>query len=221
MILNLVRHQQETLEDNYLLLTRLGQMWLFGISPDWPVFCHRQKPARVPLPLYPFDVQPYPPDQATLKKVAQLWSSSSLESPVNRSGGKAAPESAELPPPELKYQTLPGMGPDFLEDTETPFQAPRNDVEQKIAGIWEEFLGFKRISIHANFFHLNGDSLSATQVVARIKDLYPIEVQLQEFFENPTIAHLAELVKKRLIEKIKNLSPAEKLKLAGKSQTRS
>jgi acyl carrier protein len=98
-----------------------------------------------------------------------------------------------------------------------PGQAPRNDVEKKIAGIWEEFLGIKRIGIHANFFHLNGDSLSATQVIARIKDSYPIEIQLQEFFETPTIVHLAELIKKRLIEKIKNLSPAEKLKLAGKS----
>jgi len=216
VILNLVRHQQETLDDNYLLLTRIGQLWLFGINPDWQAFYSHRKPNRVPLPLYPFDAQPYPPDQAVLQKVAQLWSPT-RESPVNRPGVPAVPEPGEQPQPGLKYQTLPGMDPDFLEETEIPFQAPRNDVEKKIAGIWEEFLGIKRIGIHANFFHLNGDSLSATQVIARIKDSYPIEIQLQEFFETPTIVHLSELIKKRLIEKIKNLSPAEKLKLAGKS----
>jgi hypothetical protein len=46
--------------------------------------------------------------------------------------------------------------------------------------------------------------------------MYPVEVTLHDFFEEPTIAHLAEVIKKLLIVKIKNLSPGERKRLASK-----
>ncbi len=96
------------------------------------------------------------------------------------------------------------------------YAAPRNDLEQGIVRIWQEFLGFEKIGIHDNFFHLNGDSLTATQLVSRLKEMYPVEIPLQDFFAEPTVAHLAEVIKKLLVERIKSLSPEAKKRLAKK-----
>ena len=89
-------------------------------------------------------------------------------------------------------------------------------MEQGIVRIWQEFLGFEKIGIHDNFFHLNGDSLTATQLVSRLKEMYPVEIPLQDFFAEPTVAHLAEVIKKLLVERIKSLSPEAKKRLAKK-----
>jgi len=102
-------------------------------------------------------------------------------------------------------------GPEsFVRENE--YVAPRNELEENMALIWREFLGFEEIGVYDNFFHLNGDSLTATQFITRLKDIYPVEVTLQDFYEEPTIDHLAKTVRKLLIEKIKSLSPGEKRK---------
>ena len=82
--------------------------------------------------------------------------------------------------------------------------------------IWEEVLGFKNIGIYDNFFNLSGDSLTATQLLSRLKELYGVELAVKDFFQQPTAAHLAQVVKKSLIEKIKNLSAEEKKRLAAR-----
>jgi acyl transferase domain-containing protein len=55
MVLNLVRHQEENIPDQYYLLKRLGQLWIYGVSPDWQRFYGREKRRRVHLPTYPFE----------------------------------------------------------------------------------------------------------------------------------------------------------------------
>ena len=49
-------------------------------------------------------------------------------------------------------------------DLQTPYVAPRNDVEQKLATIWQEMLGIDQVSVHDNFFELGGDSVKAIQI---------------------------------------------------------
>jgi amino acid adenylation domain-containing protein len=71
---------------------------------------------------------------------------------------------------------------------EANFVAPRNSVEEKIAEIWKEILALKQVGIHDNFFELGGHSLLATQIVSRLS------VTLQNLFENPTVAELAEII---------------------------
>lgn len=74
---------------------------------------------------------------------------------------------------------------------ERPFAAPRTSLEQRLAEIWRGVLGVERIGVSDNFFDLGGHSLSATRVVARIRDLFDIEVPLVRIFEQPSIAGLA------------------------------
>jgi hypothetical protein len=73
---------------------------------------------------------------------------------------------------------------------------PRGELEQLLAGIWAEVLRAERIGAHDNFFELGGHSLLATLAVSRIGEALAIEVPLRRMFEAPTIARLAELLRR-------------------------
>lgn len=72
---------------------------------------------------------------------------------------------------------------------------PRNAVEQTLAEIWAEVLEIdKPFGIHDDFFALGGHSLSAIQVMVRIKDNFNVELSVTSLFEATTITKLADLV---------------------------
>ncbi|MDZ8189312.1 MAG: beta-ketoacyl synthase N-terminal-like domain-containing protein [Nostoc sp. ChiSLP02] len=75
--------------------------------------------------------------------------------------------------------------------------APRNEVEQKVAEIWQELLGIKQVGIHDNFFELGGDSLTGVQVLSRLRTIYSIKLSVANLFEAPTIAEIASKLDKQ------------------------
>jgi len=77
-------------------------------------------------------------------------------------------------------------------DFERPYAAPRSPVEDQITQIWANALGLDRVGIHDDFLELGGDSLIATQVVARIWETFATEVPFETLFERPTVAALVE-----------------------------
>ncbi|HEX7773903.1 MAG TPA: amino acid adenylation domain-containing protein, partial [Pyrinomonadaceae bacterium] len=79
------------------------------------------------------------------------------------------------------------------ESTET-YVAPSNEVETLIAGVWADVLERERVSVTDDFFALGGDSLTATQVMARLFDVFHVDLGLRSLFESPTVAALAESV---------------------------
>ncbi len=68
---------------------------------------------------------------------------------------------------------------------------PRNPVEQCILEVWREVLNARNAGIQDNFFDLGGHSLTAMQVVARLRGLLDTEIPLSVLFESPTVAGLA------------------------------
>ena len=102
----------------------------------------------------------------------------------------------------------PNLGNDYV--------APRTPVEQSVANIWQQLLGIERLGIHDNFFELGGHSLLATQVISQLRKSFPIELPLRSLFlEYSTIAKLAELIEKMVMEKIEQLSQEEAQRLLG------
>jgi len=81
-------------------------------------------------------------------------------------------------------------------DLEGDFMAPRNPIEEALAGIWAEVLGLERVGTHDNFFELGGHSLKATQVISRVRDTLQVELPLRSIFETPTIAELSNSIEK-------------------------
>jgi acyl transferase domain-containing protein len=78
------------------------------------------------------------------------------------------------------------------------YTAPRNEVEETIAQVWQQFLGIQQIGIYDNFFELGGDSLLATQIISRLRKEFEVELPLYIFFETPIIFDQALIVEQRL-----------------------
>ncbi|WP_223632375.1 amino acid adenylation domain-containing protein [Corallococcus sp. EGB] len=74
------------------------------------------------------------------------------------------------------------------------FTAPRTPVEQLIADQWAELLKVERVGLTDNFFDLGGHSLIGTQVVSRLRELFGVELPLQQVFDAPTVELLAARV---------------------------
>ncbi|EJK88315.1 non-ribosomal peptide synthase [Rhizobium sp. AP16] len=75
--------------------------------------------------------------------------------------------------------------------------APRTDLERVIAGVWEEILGLAEVGVNEEFIALGGDSLLAARVVSRLQEeLDTNAVTLRALFRSPTIAELAEQLRK-------------------------
>jgi amino acid adenylation domain-containing protein len=100
---------------------------------------------------------------------------------------------------KVNRQELPAPDKARLENDRL-YVAPRNSTEDKIANIWTEILKLQRISIHDNFFDLGGHSLIVTQVISRLRDIFDVEIFVQQIFETPTIADLAVIVTQKLAE---------------------
>ena len=71
-------------------------------------------------------------------------------------------------------------------------------IDQTIAQSWADVLALPQVGNDVNFFALGGHSLTAIQCLARIREKLPVALSLSDFFENPTVAQQAELVRQRL-----------------------
>src|SRR5262249_60459128 len=94
---------------------------------------------------------------------------------------------------KIDHSALPAPDPDTPERVEA-FVAPRNDVERRLAGIWQQILSTERVGIHDVFFDMGGHSLRAVQLVSRLRRDFGMEIPLRAIFEKPTIAEQAELL---------------------------
>ena len=74
---------------------------------------------------------------------------------------------------------------------------PRNDLERELANLWSDVLAVSRVGIHDNFLDLGGHSLLAGKLIARISQVFIIEINFRDFFEHPTVAGLAEFLADR------------------------
>jgi len=70
----------------------------------------------------------------------------------------------------------------------------RSLIEQRLVNIWAGVLKIDCPGIHDNFFLLGGHSLAASQVVVRLRDEFQVDLPVESFFKNPTIAQLAKLI---------------------------
>jgi amino acid adenylation domain-containing protein len=76
--------------------------------------------------------------------------------------------------------------------------APRTPVEEALVRIWSEVLAQESVGVHHDFFSLGGHSLRAMQVLARIHDLFQVELPVRTVFDSPTVAELAQVLDREL-----------------------
>ncbi len=169
-------YEQDTVRSSLLAL--LGNLWTSGIPVRWETV-HTSLPRQIlPLPTYPFERESY-------------WIASGQHISCISPG---EPECEQQAPAEKK-RTRPGH-------LKTAYVAPGNELERQIATIWEELLGITPVGILDNFFALGGRSVLGMRMLARIYDLFEVDIILDQLFEIPTIAQLALYIEDFLIKEI-------------------
>jgi amino acid adenylation domain-containing protein len=78
--------------------------------------------------------------------------------------------------------------------SESAYVAPRNPVEEILVQILADLLAVPRVGVADRFFELGGNSLLATQVMARVFEAFGVHLQLRHFFESPTVEGVAAAI---------------------------
>ena len=158
------------------LLAAAGRLWLLGATLDWRGFQGDEKRRRIPLPTYPFERRRYWVERA----------------PARRSG--EAP-GAPTPAATLAVVDLPAPAASApaadRADRLSPYVAPRDAAEQRIAAVFSEVLGVAEIGVHDDFFDLGGSSLLAVRLATRLRDALGIALSPHALLQAPTVAALA------------------------------
>jgi acyl-coenzyme A synthetase/AMP-(fatty) acid ligase/acyl carrier protein len=90
---------------------------------------------------------------------------------------------------KIDRQALPAPGA-ARPSLDTPFRAPRNELEQQLAELWATALDVDQVGIDDDFYELGGDSLVAVRLLLRVEQHFGVNIPAA-FFAQPTVAHLA------------------------------
>lgn len=102
-----------------------------------------------------------------------------------------------LPNGKLDRKSLPPLAPDAANALARV--APRTPLETTLAEIWCEVLALEQVGVTDNFFDLGGHSISATQLVSKVRKSLHADLPLRDVFLHPTIgAQAAVLVELQL-----------------------
>lgn len=78
--------------------------------------------------------------------------------------------------------------------TSHQFTAPQTPTEEIVTRFWGEVLGLEQVERHDNFIELGGHSLLASQLIARIRDTFQVDLSLRRLFATPTIAAVSDFI---------------------------
>ncbi len=86
-----------------------------------------------------------------------------------------------------------------------PYVEPENDVQRVLAGMWADTLAVDLVGIDDDFFDLNGNSLIAVQLVARLREQFQVDLAVATLFEARNVRALAEAIERLLVELLDSL----------------
>ncbi|MCP4661294.1 MAG: amino acid adenylation domain-containing protein, partial [bacterium] len=168
-----MRHAWDPQDDQAVMLTTLGRLWLEGGSVDWDGFYAREDRRRVPLPTYPFERRRY-------------WIEPVRPEPA--AGTAAGEERVEIDSVAVAPQAFTRHARPKLHSA---YVAPRDEVEQDVVEVFQDLLSLDPVGIRDSFFELGGNSLLGTQLVSRLNNAFGVELPLRALFEEATAAGLA------------------------------
>jgi len=189
-VIGSIRHPDDRKPDLDVLLGGLGRLWTAGVSIDWAALHADAARRRVPLPTYPFERR-------------RFW----IDGRADQAPGAASSPAARGA--EAAREEAVSSGRYDRPVLQTPYRAPRTEVEEAVADHWRALFGLAEVGADDDFLELGGHSLLATQLVARLRDSFSLDLSVRALFEAPTIATLSETIEALLIEQIESLTGDE------------
>jgi len=87
---------------------------------------------------------------------------------------------------------------------ESAYEAPRNEIERRLAALWQTTLGQAQIGLRDTFFSRGGDSLQLLKLASSIEREFEVRIELPALFASPTIEAQARLLEGQLeIERVR------------------
>ncbi|WP_223765871.1 non-ribosomal peptide synthetase/type I polyketide synthase [Corallococcus sp. AS-1-6] len=103
----------------------------------------------------------------------------------------AASSHGEVVSPDVSPVAPPPPGRD---------DAPRGDIEERVAALWRDRLGLEFVGRHDDFLELGGNSLTAAQLLNQLREAFGVNLPLAVLFEAPTVAGIAEHLEPLLLQ---------------------
>jgi phthiocerol/phenolphthiocerol synthesis type-I polyketide synthase E len=102
----------------------------------------------------------------------------------------------------------------------TDYKPPGDELEEKLAGLWQDLFGIAPIGVDDSFLELGGHSLLAIQMATQLRAQLAVDLPITVVFEAPTVAQLAKEVRRArgeddpgeleaLLALVEGLSPEE------------
>jgi len=82
-------------------------------------------------------------------------------------------------------------------------------MQERLTEVFEAVLGIAGIGADDSFFELGGDSLVAVSLIARVRELYGVDIATEDLFEWPTVAGLDTLIAGTLAESVSSMDAAQ------------
>jgi len=96
---------------------------------------------------------------------------------------------------KVDRRALPSPATEATGEHPEAAASPWNELELRLARLWEETLGVKRVGRRDNFFDLGGHSLLAARLFARMEKEFGRKLPLSVLFTAPTVEQLAVLIR--------------------------
>ncbi len=141
-------------------------------------------------------VQKILPPEALIKAIRQAVAEACQEAPsvvvLLNPGGLPKTSSGKVQRAACALRHADGSLDRYAQFPDLPVTAGgaalESELQSQIAGIWCEQLQVASVAADDHFFLLGGNSITATQVVARLREALGLELNLRMLFEAPTLA---------------------------------
>jgi acyl carrier protein len=105
----------------------------------------------------------------------------------------------------------------------TLYTEPSNEIERRIARVWQRVLGIEQVGVNDSFFELGGTSLTGIQLVSELRKEFKVEIPVVSIFEASTVAALAKYLGRQsneaeVFERAQDRAEKKKRALAGRQR---
>jgi len=99
------------------------------------------------------------------------------------------------------------------------FHQANSVTEERVSAIVASLLRLPRVGVNDNFFYLGGNSLFGTQLIARLRDAFQVEIPLLSLFDHPTVSELSVEVERLMVARLDAMSEEEAQRLLALNAT--
>jgi len=161
-------HPKQSISGYDFWLSSIGNLWIQNVSIDWNSLYTNER-RRISLPTYAFDKMKHwiDPDANLLIKKDQIYHI------------EANKEASNISDEAVKNE----------EDQSS-------NLESIIKLILSDILGYDSIIIEDEFYELGLDSMAVIEFAAKVKEILGVEIPLDLFTEDPTVADIINSISK-------------------------